>query len=766
MDLHAHPLVHGLTGAEATQRLRESGPNAIPEHRPRPALALVRKLWGPVPWMLEVALALEIALGRGVEAALLAVLLALNALVSFSHEHRAQKALDLLRAKLHVLARVYRDGVWSRVPAESLVRGDLVHVRMGDLVPADLELVDGDLLLDESTLTGESAPIEAGAGRKAPAGAIVRRGEATGEIVATGARTTFGRTVSLIGTAGGRSHLDDLILAMVRAFVGLDVVLAAVVLAVALARHQPPIEIVPFVLMVLIASVPVALPAMSTLATALGSAELAHRGVLVTRLAALEEIAAVDILCSDKTGTLTKNELALVAVKPAPGHTESEVVQLAAAASDASTQDPLDVAILSAAKAQTPLEARRISLVPFDPATKRAEATLERGGVEWKVTKGAYAIVSTLAGGDGALAAEVDELAARGCRVLAVAAGPTGQMRLVGLLGLLDPPRDDSRAVVDRLRELGVRVVMVTGDAGPTARSVAREVGLGDRVATRPDADPSSFDVLAGVLPEHKLQLVASLQRARHVVAMTGDGVNDAPALEQADVGVAVSSAVDVAKSAAGVVLTHPGLSGVLAGIETGRRIFQRMLTYTLNMSVKKLQIPVFLAIGFLAFERFVVSPRLLLLLVLTNDLSTMALASDRAEPSPRPERWNGRALVLGAFGIAVPWLAFILGVVEITPRVVALSAAQAQTVAFLGLAFAGQANVYLVRERRHLWRSLPGRWVVVSSLVTTALVAALAVGGVFMAPIDARLVLLLLGSVVVFTLALDLAKAWLFARL
>lgn len=768
MTVHAQPLsAVGLTSAEAAQRLREGGPNAIPEHRRHPAVALLHKLWGPVPWMLEAALALEIVLGKGIEAALLGALLAVNAVVSFSHEHRAQEALELLRAKLHVLARVYRDGVWSRVPAESLVPGDLVHVRMGDLVPADLELIDGDLLLDQSTLTGESAPIEASAGNPAAAGAIVRRGEATGKVVATGARTTFGQTVSLVRSAAARSHLDDLILTMVRSFVALDAVLAAVVLAVALLRGEPLSQVVPFVLMLLIASVPVALPAMSTLATALGSAELARTGVLVTRLAALEEVAAVDVLCSDKTGTLTKNELAVAAVKPAAGHTESEVVALAAAASDASTQDPLDVAILEAAKAHAMLDVRRIELVPFDPATKRAEAVIERaGGVKWRVVKGAFAVVSALVGDEAGLTGDLEELAERGCRVLAVAAGPPGRLRLVGLVGLLDPPRDDSKSVIERLRALGVRIIMVTGDSVSTARSVARRIGLGERSATRPDADPASFDLLAEVLPDHKLRLIQSLQRAGHVVGMTGDGVNDSPALEQADVGIAVSTAVDVAKAAAGVVLTRPGLSGVLAAIETGRRIFQRMLTYTLNMSVKKLEIPVFLAIGFLAFETFVVSPRLLLLLVLTNDLSTMALASDRAHPSPRPERWNARALVLGAFGISLPWLAFLVTTVEVCRRFGHLSPAALQTVAFLSLAFIGQANVYLVRERRHLWRSLPGRWVLLSSSVVIAMVGTLAVGGVLMEPLDVGLVLLLLASVVVFTLVLDLAKARFFARL
>jgi H+-transporting ATPase len=746
----------GLASDEARSRLRQFGPNAVPEPRPRSFLVFLRKLSGPVPWMLEAALVLELVLGKRVEAFILGVLLLINAAVSFSHERRARGALDLLRKQLQVLARVRRDGSWTRLPAEGLVPGDAVHVRVGDFVPADLRLAEGHVLLDQSALTGESAPVEAAAEALAPTGAVVRRGEATGEVVATGVRTAFGKTVRLVQEAQSKSHLEAFVLTMVKTFVALDGVLALAVLAVAASSGEPVTVIVPFVLMLLIASVPVALPATFTLATAVGSSELARRGVLVTRLAALEELAALDVLCADKTGTLTENRLSLTAVEAVGGFSAAEVVQLAALASDSATQDPIDLAILEAARKSPPLEGSRIELVPFDPETKRSEAVVRRGNEDWRVIKGAPLVVAALTSQTQDFGPEISELAARGCRVLAVAGGPGRDLRLAGFVGLLDPPREDAKEVVERLQSLGVRVLMVTGDSEATAAAVAARTGIGTRIATSADADPSTYDALAGVLPEDKFRLVRSLQQAGHVVGMTGDGVNDAPALRQADVGIAVASAIDAAKSAASLVLTAPGLGGVLAAIDAGRRIYQRMLTYTLNMSVKKLEIPVFLAIGFLGLRTYVVTPRLLLLLMVANDLSTMTLASDHVRASEHPDRWRGRTVVLTAFAMALPWLTFAVAAFEVGRRFGHLSLPENQTLAFLTLVFMGQANVYLARERRHFWSSMPGKWTLISSGVTVLSVSGLATFGLLMAPLPVPVLVLLGVSVLVLALVVD----------
>ena len=444
---------------------------------------------------------------------------------------------------------------------------------------------------------------------------------------------------------------------------------------------------------------------------------------------------------------------------------DPEILQLAVLASDPATQDPIDLAIIEAAQ-QTPASSmERIGFVPFDPETKRAEAICQRDGIEWRVIKGAPQVITAIASHEHDYSRELAAMAERGCRVLAIAAGPRAGIRLVGFVGLLDPPREDSRAVVARLRELGLRVIMVTGDSAPTARALAAEIGIGPRVATKADADPSTLDVLAGVLPEDKFLLVRTLQGLGHVVGMTGDGVNDAPALKQADVGVAVASAVDVAKSAASVVLTQPGLAGVLAAVDVGRRIYQRMLTYTLNMSVKKLEIPVFLALAFLVFKTYAVPPRLLLLLMVTNDLSTMTLASDRVQPSSGPERWKGRSLVLRAVAIALPWLAFLVTTFIVGRSFVRLSPGALQSLSFLTLVFMGQANVYLVRERRHLWRSMPGHWTLIATIITVVIVSMMAMFGVFMVSLAPIVVVSLLASVVVFMLVLDVGKVQIFKR-
>ena len=758
----------GLSTAEAAERFRIHGPNTVPEPRPHAALVLLRKLSGPVPWMLEASLLLEAGLHRTIEAIIIAGLLLFNAVLSFSQERRAQSAVALLRQRLRVIARIKRDGKWEQRSAEELVPGDLVHVRVGDLVPADLRLVDGELLVDASSLTGESLPVEARRGAPAYAASIVRRGEATGVVTATGARSYFGKTAELVRGAKSESHLESLIAGIVRRLVALDAVLASVVLVDALARRLPLADTIPFVLMLLIASVPVALPATFTLATAIGALELAARGVIVTRLSAIEEAAAMGVLCSDKTGTLTQNRLSLGAVRPYAPFDDSTLLREAAYACDEATQDPLDLAVLRASPAAgAHPDDERIRFVPFDPATKRSEAIVRRGNVDIRVLKGAPNVVGALLNVPIDFAAEVDRLAADGGRVLAVASGPEGKMQLAGLLAFVDPPREDSKALIESLRSLGVRVILVTGDGAGTARAVARSLTIGERVGGGEAAarEPLAFDVVAGVLPEDKLHVVKALQRTGAVVGMTGDGVNDAPALKQAEVGIAVASATDVAKAAASVVLTQPGLQGVLAAVETGRRIYQRMLTYTINKIVKTIEVAFFLSIGFVVTGQLVTTPRLILLLLFTNDFVTMSLAGDRVTGSREPDRWNVGHLVATAVALAASWLVFSLGALFVARQLLGLPLASVQTLAFLVLVFGGQANVYLVRERRRFWRSVPSPWMLLATALDLALVTVFATRGILMAPLPLRIVAALLAATVAFMVVLDVAKVRAFAR-
>jgi H+-transporting ATPase len=763
----------GLTTAEAQDRLRQFGPNRVPEERRRPLPALLRKFWAPVPWMLEATIILEILVHKRDEAIIIGSLLIFNAVLSFVQEDQANRALTLLRNRLSVRARVMRDGHWQLIPADLLVPGDIVHLRLGDLTPADIRLLDGVVQADESELTGESLPKEKSASAIVYAGSRLKRGEGTGEVTATGKETYFGRTAELVKTAKTASHLQAVILTIVKYLVIFDAVLVVALLVFAWLTHLPWSEVLPFALILLVASVPVALPATFTVATALGALEMSHNAVLVTRLSAVEEAAAMDVLCTDKTGTITQNRLAVAQVIPKGDGNSEEVLRMAALASDAATQDAIDLAIFAAAQEKKVLSdvPQRIQFIPFDPSTKRSEAIYNQRGGKLRVVKGAPDALSQMARADDSLAGEVERLAARGARVLAVAAGTDGALEISGLIGLEDPIREDSKALIENLKKLGVRVIMVTGDGAATARAVSSQVGIGDRVGSAANLHDGAaeaaehYDAFAAVFPEDKFRLVEALQREGHVVGMTGDGVNDAPALKQAEAGIAVSGATDVAKAAASIVITESGLIGVLRAVETGRRIYQRMLTYTLNKIIKTLEIGIFLSVGVMLTGTFIITPLLVVLLLFTNDFVTMSIATDRVSFSPRPDRWDIRTLMFTAGVLAGLVLVLSFAVYFAGRDILHLPLAQLQTLVFLMLVFTGQGNVYLVRERNRLWHSVPGRWLILSSLVDVLVVSLMATLGILMAPLSWHLVASLLIIVLIFLFLIDGLKIRVFRR-
>ena len=570
-------------------------------------------------------------------------------------------------------------------------------------------------------------------------------------------------------SAKTESHLTRLILRIVRHLVTLDVILVLALFLYAVGTGLALHELMPFALILLVASVPVALPATFTLAQAFGARALAQRGVLVTRLSAIEEAAAMDVLAIDKTGTLTANKLAVAALRPLAAHDEGELLRLAALACDEAGQDPIDLAILAAARTRGLLGVlpERINFIPFDPGTRYTEAIYRENG-ELRVVKGAVAEVAAIVAGAPDLTAETARLAAAGYRVLAVAAG-AGTLTLVGLVALEDPPRADAISLVRSLAALGVRVVMVTGDALATARAVAARIGLGQRAcasdALRAGEDDLArdCDVFARVLPEDKFRLVRRLQRAGHVAGMTGDGVNDAPALKQAEVGIAVASATDVAKAAASLVLTNPGLVDVVAAIEESRRIYRRMLTYTLNKIVKTVEIALFLSVGVMLTGEFVVTPLLIVLLLFTNDFVTMAIATDRAEASAGPVRWDVRRLVVMATVLAALILGLSFSVFFAGRHWLHLPLTELQTLIFLLLVFTGQANVYLVRTSRHFWQSRPGGWLMLATGLDVLVVVVLATQGILMTALSPGLVAGLSLAVLVYMGLLDLVKVRLF---
>ena len=762
----------GLTSDEARLRLEKIGPNAVPDTALHPFRRALAKFWAPVPWMLEAAIVLEAVLGRYAEAAIIAGLLAFNAALGFFQEGRAQATLAALKSRLALNAPVLRDGVWATAPAAGLVPGDVVKLSLGAVVAADVRLIEGGVLLDQSMLTGESVPIEAGPGFETFAGALVRRGEAVAEVTATGTRTKFGRTAELVRTAHVESSQQKAVLRVVRNLAMFNGVLIVALVGYAYALKLPPGEIVPLVLTAVLASIPVALPATFTLAAAVGARALAHVGVLPTRLSAVDEAASIEVLCADKTGTLTRNELKVTAVRPMPGFDDAHVLGLAALASSDGGQDPVDAAIRFAAAQSVASDLPKLSkFVPFDPATKMSEATaVEASGASVRAVKGAFAAVAGLTPSTPDALAEANELEAQGFRVLAVAVGRAEAMKLAGLIALSDPPREDSAALITELRALGVRTVMVTGDAPATAAIVARAVGLDGAVCppgSIPDGvRPEQFAVFAGVLPEGKYDLVKAFQKSGHAVGMCGDGANDAPALRQAQMGIAVSTATDVAKSAAGIVLTKPGLGGIVASVKEGRVTFQRILTYALNSVNKKTVQVLFLAVGLVMTGHAILTPMLMVIIMLTGDLLGMSLTTDNVRPSATPNAWRIGELTIAGVFMGICELVFCTGVLAIGRYRLGFGIEALRTLAFVVIVFGNQATTYTNRERQRMGSSRPSPWLIGSSVADLLIASTLAMCGIAMAPLPVFVVGGALMGAAVFAFILDFAKVPVFKRL
>jgi H+-transporting ATPase len=756
----------GLTSAEARRRLDEVGPNTVVEQTPPALRVYLAKFWGPIPWLLEIAIVLQIGIGKYVEAAVVGGLLLFNATLGFIQEGRAGAALAALKKRLAPTALVRRDSEWIRLATSELVPGDVIALPLGALVPADARIVSGAVLVDQSMLTGESVPVDANPGNPVYAGSLVRRGQATAEVNATGARTYFGRAAELVRTARSASTEQAAIFAATRNLAVVNGSVAVAILVYAYAQAIPFDDLIPLALTALLATIPVALPATFTLSAAFGAQILARQGVLLTRLSAVHEAAAMDVMCADKTGTLTRNTLEVTEVVSMPGFDRARVLALAVLASSEADQDPIDAAIrVAAAKATAPgIPERLVRFVPFDPETKMAEAfAVDRNGTEMRIAKGAFEAVALVAKMPADAPREVNDLAAKGHRVIAVAVGPPASPQLAGLIAISDPPRADSAGLIATLRDMGVRTVMVTGDSPVTAAAIARQVGIEGGVCPSEklagELSAIEFGVFARVVPEEKFRLVKALQGHGHVVGMCGDGTNDAPALNQAQIGVAVSSATDVAKAAAGVVLTEPGLAGIVFAVREGRIAYQRLLAFTFNMLVKKIEIVFFLAIGLALTGRAVLTPALVVLMLVTNDFLAMSLTTDRASPAPTPSRWRMRRISAAGIVMAVCKLGFSTAVLAFGKHRLGLGAGELQTLAFVTLVFGAQALLYVLRERRHIWSSRPGNWVLASSVVDIAIVSTLAISGILMEPLPWRVLAAVFASAAGFAMILDQVK-------
>jgi plasma-membrane proton-efflux P-type ATPase len=679
--------------------------------------------------MIELIALLSLVLHKWADLSVALGLLVVNAVLSFLQEDRASVAVSALRHRLQVTARVLRDGAWKSLPARDLVPGDVVRMRAGDLVPGDVQIIDGAVQVDQSVLTGESRELTKTSDDLVYSGSTVREGEATAVVVATGVRTYFGRTTQLVESAHPKLHVEEVITRVVKWLLLVVGILVSLTFIASLIEGMPIVEIIPLSLVLLMSAVPVALPVMFTVSMALGSIELGHRGVLVTRLNAAEDAASMDVVCADKTGTLTMNRLSLAGTLPQPGFTEHDVVRDAALASNEADRDPIDVAFLGAARERKLFSGseRTLTFVPFSPKTRRTEALVESAGHKARVMKGALRTIAEAAGlaasAIEALEAHATEAAQKGFRVLAVARADGDEpLHFVGLALLRDAPRPDSRELIDELRSLGVAVKMLTGDALPVAREVARELRLGEvlragRLRVAPGAPLTHATELvegsngfAEVFPEDKFFVVKSLQAAGHVVGMTGDGVNDAPALRQAEVGIAVSGATDVAKGAASAVLTTEGLTGIVDLVRNGRAIYQRVLTWIVNKVSRTILKSGFVVIAFLITGKFVISALGMILLVFMTDFVKIALSTDRVRPSPKPETWNIGRLVTLAVLLGVIMLVEALGLLALGWYRFGLAGddGRLQTFTFQTLLFFALFSIVSIRERRAFWASRP----------------------------------------------------------
>jgi H+-transporting ATPase len=772
----------GLTAAEAERRLKEFGPNEIPEKKTNPIIKFLSYFWGPIPWMIEVAVVLSAIIAHWDDFAIILALLFVNAVVGFWQEYKADNAIELLKQRLALKARVLRDGKWSEIPALELVPDDVVRVRLGDVAPADIKLSEGEyLLVDQSALTGESLPVEKHVSDVTYAGSVIRQGEMNGVVVGTGINSYFGRTAKLVEEAKTRSHFQKAVIRIGNYLIILASTLVIAILVAAVLRHQSILNTGEFALVLLVAAIPVAMPAVLTVTMAVGALALAKKEAIVSKLVSIEEMAGMDVLCSDKTGTITKNELTVSEIETFPGFTREDALLSGSLASRREDNDPIDMAIISKAETSTVTATissyRIVKFKPFDPVSKRTEATVEdSAGDQFKVTKGAPQVVLSLITNSKPVGSKVNNVveafAKKGYRALGVArTNKQGEWQFVGLFAIYDPPRDDSASTVKTAQSMGVNVKMVTGDHIAIAREIASEVKLGTNIAgaesflEKSNSEAQNVvekaDGFAQVFPEHKYRIVELLQEREHIVGMTGDGVNDAPALKKADSGIAVAGATDAAKSAAAIVLTKPGLSVIIDGIKESRKIFERMTNYAIYRIAETTRVLIFLTLAILAFNIQPITAIMLVILALLNDLPIMMIAYDNAKISRSPVRWDMRevlmiATVLGFTGVFSSFLLLWIGL-----DVLHLSTPTVYTLIFLKLAVAGHMTLYLARTgEEHFWiRPLPSYRLFLTTELTQIAATILAAIGVLMHPLGWALAGLVWGYALLFFLFNDNVK-------
>jgi H+-transporting ATPase len=770
----------GLTSDEARTRFERYGANELLEKKVSPILKFLRYFWGPIPFMIEAAMILSVIVQHWPDFWIISLMLVMNGVVGFYQENKADNAIENLKKRLSPIARILRDGSWTQIPAREVVPGDIARVRPGDVIPADLKLISGDYLsVDQSALTGESLPVDKGVGDVTYQGSPVQMGEMEGLVVNTGMNTYFGRTAKLVEEAVTKSHFEKIIMKIGNYLIELAVTMAVIVFTVGVIRGYDILENIRFVLVLTVAAIPVALPAVLSVTMAVGAVALVKKGAIVSKLAAIEEMAGVDILCTDKTGTITQNKLSIGTIKSFNGFTKDDVLKYGFLASKKENKDAIDDAIIKRAEETIDLDfhesLKLVDFTPFDPIAKRTEATFDTSNdSQIKVSKGAPQVISGIAKESQGVYDEINNdvlsFAKNGYRALGVAiTDNSGSWRFVGLLALFDPPREDSAETIASAERMGINVKMITGDHEAIAKEIASRVNLGQNMALPKDftdvpdeqAEPivEAVDGFAQVFPEHKYRIVSLLQGKNHIVGMTGDGVNDAPALKKADVGIAVEGSTDVAKSAADIVLTGVGISVIVDAIKNSRKIFQRMSNYSIYRIAESIRVILFITASILVFQFYPVTAIMIVLLALLNDLPIMTIAYDNVKYSKNPERWDSKMLLglatyLGIIGVTASFGIFVIGNV-----VFHLNHEILQSFIYLKLSVAGHLTLLVARTRGPFWSVKPALPLITAILGTQFVATLITVYGFLLPAMGWGLALFVWGYAFLWFLITDVLK-------
>jgi len=747
----------GLREKDVSERLEKFGYNEIVERKESLLVRFLKNFWGPIPWMIEAAVILSIIDKDWKDVIIIGSLLLINGLIEFVQGYKADNAMAMLKKNLASKSRVMRDGKWHELEARELVPGDIIRIRLGDIIPADVKLLDGDyLILDESALTGESLPVEKHAGDIAYSGAVAKQGEMNAVVYGTAINTFFGKTAKLVAEAKTKSHFQKAVIRIGDYLIILNFILVLIVILTGLFRQERLIDLVQFALVLTVASIPAALPAVLSVTMAVGALKLSRKKAIISKLVAVEEMAGMDVLCSDKTGTITQNKLGVKGLYPLEGFLEDDILHYGSLSSKAENNDALDNAVLELAGKKESLWARISShtmkdFKPFDPVSKRTESLIEGEGKEYRISKGAPQMILELIKDKEAIREGVEkiveEAGSHGYRTLGVArTSESGDWEYVGLIALNDPPREDSAETIRQAQEMGVKVEMVTGDHTAIAIEIAQQVNIGKHIVPAnefvdlPDRKArvliEQADGFSQVFPEHKYEIVQLLQEEDHIVGMTGDGVNDAPALKKADAGIAVDGATDAAKSAADIVLTKPGLSVIVDAIKESRRIFQRMQSYAIYRISETIDVLFFTVLAILFFNEYPVTAVMIVLLAVFNDFPIMTIAYDKVRYSMKPEKWNMRKVISIASVLGFTNVLFTFGMFYLGRHYFKMEFAEVQTLVFAELAIAGNLTIFLSRTSGPLWSIRPGNGLVLSTLISKIVVSMICAFGWIIAPI------------------------------